>query len=326
MAYYKSNGKQKRPKTFKKTDKTVYYLYFEKKGDLVRIDSAWESKWKELQGTKPMLPQVMEIKENPREVELCLIWLWREFRVHPRRTWYKYEYELDQLVEMLPKKCPPHFTQEEVRRMYWLEFMRAGNPTGLAYKEFIRNLTHKLFTRTEIAPEDTEVWEDVPDEFRYFAYKAAQVSSLGRIRWWRDMMSEEIASDKKLKRRLLTLDHYHYAKTHIYDGNMCVTAPKSPHTQIRKIVLSAFREEIEEGLEISHLNGNKLDCRLENLTFIPTQEKPRQPKKRLSEADKKIIRTRCAFNRKHGHSLKAYALAVEYGVSVKTIYRTIQDS
>lgn len=321
----------KRQKVFNTKDAVIYFLYFEKRGDLIRIDSAIEKKWTAIQQNKPTLPQVMQIKENPREVELCLIWLWREFRVYPRRTWYKYQDELKQLIAIMPKVLPPHFTMEEIQRMYSLEYERAGSPTNSPYTSpepywnFIRNLTQKLFTRTEIAPEDTEIWEDVPDEFRYFAYKAAQVSNLGRIRWWREMMSEEIASEKKLKRRLLTLDHYHYAKTQVYNDNLCVTVYGKSPCQVRKIVLAAFRGEDQEGLVINHLNGNQLDCRLENLTYLPAQKISSRRKKHLSEVDKQAIRNRCAFNQKHGHPIKVNVLAAEYGVTVRTIYRVLQS-
>lgn len=90
----------------------------------------------------------------------------------------------------------------------------------------------------------TEIWNKIP------LYPDYEASNLGRVR---------------SKNRILKLDYsrrYPYAQLTINGRNKAVA--------VHRLVMYAFKGY--SNLDVDHINGNKLDARLENLEYVTSRE------------------------------------------------------
>lgn len=88
-----------------------------------------------------------------------------------------------------------------------------------------------------------------------------EVSNFGRIR-------RKYNDFKKIKGRIL--------KQHLKrNGYLCVDLSKESKVKtmtVHRIVAIAFLEKVEEKNQVNHINGNKMDNRVENLEWVTSQE------------------------------------------------------
>jgi DNA-binding XRE family transcriptional regulator len=91
---------------------------------------------------------------------------------------------------------------------------------------------------------------------------------------------------------------------------------------VAALVLRAFVGERPEGYEIRFINGNKRDCRLENLSYVPRSENRRRgeahPNSGLTAAQVAEIRRRYSED-----GAMQQKLANEFGVGRRTIRQIV---
>lgn len=159
-----------------------------------------------------------------------------------------------------------------------------------------------------------EIWKDIPDQIGDFHRKAAQVSNLGRVRWlWTG----------RVKRNKTTNSKYRHYKTHRHSHHLCICDWRNPHSRVDKLVLATFVGAIPEGMEITHMNGDKSDCRLENLTYATLVKKNRH---RLLSPERDSILAHWQSAQRNGLPLTIEKMAELWQVSSRTIYRILKQS
>ena len=123
---------------------------------------------------------------------------------------------------------------------------------------------------------EKETWLDIPGyEGRY------QVSDLGRVRAtfpFGGCPVPRIRTPWKNSRGYLTvtLCTPRSPKEPFYIGRPLRTHRKDETTPIGRLVVMAFRGKIPHGSQVTHINGDKTDNRLENLEVITPQESRRR--------------------------------------------------
>jgi hypothetical protein len=146
-----------------------------------------------------------------------------------------------------------------------------------------------------------------------------------------DLPNYQISSHGKVKSPKRTLNAYPNQKGYLrvalsYNG-------KIVQRSIHSLVLEAFVSKRPQGMVSRHLNGNKLDNRLENLAWGTTKENcldkvihgtllngESNPRSKLTLGQvKEIVSTYIPFHRKFG----AVPLAKKYGVHKVTIDKII---
>lgn len=156
----------------------------------------------------------------------------------------------------------------------------------------------------------------VPGFDGYFAVSNGTIlSAWERGRWRRPSGT--------LRRLATPLDNHGYPQVNLTN----MMSGQKRHFRLHRVILLAFVGPLPEGQETRHLNGDRTDCRLENLAYgTPTENMAdmirhrrtnrgeRNPLTRLSWSDVRIIRHRVAA----GEQQKA--LAAEYGVHPVTIH------
>ena len=156
-----------------------------------------------------------------------------------------------------------------------------------------------------------EIWKDVP------GCKGYQVSSLGRVRTLDRMVvgsdgREELHHGKILKPQRM--------KNRYLEVYVCVDGRRK-HRTVHSLVAEAFLGERPDGTDVMHLNGDRSDNRVENLTYGPRAENlhstyyygGKQANGKLSLEDVEDIRRRLV----RGES--ATAIARDYRVNISTI-------
>lgn len=101
---------------------------------------------------------------------------------------------------------------------------------------------------------ENEIWKDIPNfEGMY------QVSNLGRVK---SLPREWVPKEKVLKNKFNKKNGYYFVS---------LLLNRKPHTlNVHKIVAKTFLGD--SNLSVDHINGNKLDNRVENLRFVTTRQ------------------------------------------------------
>ena len=101
-----------------------------------------------------------------------------------------------------------------------------------------------------------ETWKDIPGYEGLY-----KVSNTGKVKSMNYRHSD-------VPRILATLDNgYGYRRVRLYNVNK-----KYKYYYVHRLVWEAFMGSIPEGLQINHLNENKADNRLENLSLCTAKE------------------------------------------------------
>jgi len=135
---------------------------------------------------------------------------------------------------------------------------------GKRFKNQIVKLTHGLHNV------DCEIWRDVVDYEGHY-----QVSNLGRVKTIKKERQEKI-----LKGTIHTNGYRHYCFWK--DG---VDSYYFGH----QLVAKAFLYNLERKMYVNHIDGNKLNNRLENLEWVTHQENMNHTKKHLVHKERSII-------------------------------------
>lgn len=297
------------------------FLYFERKSKELRIRALSETYQPKGNVLKKRI-----VSDNVEESERILIWLWKIYRVNKRKNAYKFN-EVRMWIKLLPSTFPSSLNQEKVKSLYWLEYQKAGlpDPGTVFYRTFFYKLLKLLFCSSTPLDENVEIWKAIPEQFGYFFRKSAQISSEGRIRWWRKIASKESQSPRKYKRKLLSQDEYVYAKPHIRYGTLCVYSENNPHFQLRRLMYETFIGSIPDSLKTGHLNGDKLDCHLENLTLVEGKNSPAPDRSRLTLTLKTTLLEEWASAKRNNQKLSFSQLALRHGVSPSTVSKFIRS-
>jgi hypothetical protein len=104
----------------------------------------------------------------------------------------------------------------------------------------------------------TELWRPIPGFADY------EASSLGRIRSWRNNHAARRSEPRVMRPRT---NRYGYPAVKLYSE-----PTRFSRVAAHRAVLLAFVGPRPEGMETRHLNGDKLDNRLENLAYGTAQE------------------------------------------------------
>src|SRR5215216_6025486 len=104
-----------------------------------------------------------------------------------------------------------------------------------------------------------EIWRDIPGtESRY------QASDLGRIRCM-------VTRGKWKAGRVLS--QRRHSRTHAYlVAKIALRGGRIRGWKVHQLVMAAFHGWPPPGLQVNHLNGEKLDNRLENLEYCTARE------------------------------------------------------
>lgn len=160
-----------------------------------------------------------------------------------------------------------------------------------------------------------EIWKPIPDTFGSFHWREAQVSNLGRVRYW--------WTSKDMRRRD---GRYRYYKPHINHGSLCVYDEANPHVRVKTLVMETFVGPRPEGCEITHLDGNIENCRLDNLAYSPIEEAIPLVRKHISAERRQFIRDRWESIKRNRLKVSAEKFAREEGISVSSLYRILRES
>lgn len=151
-----------------------------------------------------------------------------------------------------------------------------------------------------------EEWRDIPGyEGRY------QVSNLGRVRSV-DHYVTRLVKGRVLRPRIRK------------EGYPIVTISGKGPVDIHLLVASAFIGKRERGMQVRHLNGDKLDARAENLAY-GTQSDNEKDKLRYGGKQKKLTAAQVLEIRKRaeaGESEKT--LARDYGISRVSVQNIVK--
>lgn len=155
-----------------------------------------------------------------------------------------------------------------------------------------------------------EIWKDV------VGYEGIyQVSTLGRVK----SLPRIDCNGRPIRERLRRISFSNYAKVALCkDG-------KSETRRVHRIVLEAFVGPRPEGMECRHLNGDKFDNRLENLTWGTPEQNTEDTVKHgarvVGEAvyNAKVKETDVRAIRASKAPLKA--LVADYGLSMAQVSR-----
>lgn len=121
----------------------------------------------------------------------------------------------------------------------------------------------------------SELWLPVADAPGY------EVSSLGRVRSWRQHGTQRIKASRP--------DSLGYRRVDLYRHGRKVTA------SVHALVAEAFHGRRPDGLQVRHLDGNPANNEAENLAYGTASENNRD--KRLHGTDHNATKTHC----KNGH-------------------------
>ena len=152
-----------------------------------------------------------------------------------------------------------------------------------------------------------EEWRDIPGyEGRY------QVSDLGRVRSV-DHYVQRLVKGRVLRPRIRER------------GYPVVTLSGAGPKDVHQLVALAFIGPREEGQQVRHLNGNKLDPRAENLAY-GTQADNEKDKFRYGDKARKLTTTEVREIRKRAgeDGVTNTALARDYGVTETTIRQIVK--
>ena len=118
-----------------------------------------------------------------------------------------------------------------------------------------------------------EIWKDIPD------YEGYQVSNLGRVRTHNKISSSKLYKERHWKDRILRFKGQD--KPSVYKTGYRVSLWKNgkPHTLLvaRLVGFTFNNEDINNhNLTIDHLDGNRLNNKLENLELVSLGENIRR--------------------------------------------------
>ena len=153
---------------------------------------------------------------------------------------------------------------------------------------------------------EKEIWRDMPSDFRY------EISSLGRVK---------NKKTGKIRKPSSTPAGYQVIV-------LTYKNKKSKGVYVHREVMAAFKGECPGGLNVSHINGNNTDNRLENLCYETHLENIRRKKihgtqthgeshgtARLTEKEVSEIRN------KREAGMKLLEIANLYGISFQHVSR-----
>lgn len=114
----------------------------------------------------------------------------------------------------------------------------------------------------EASERETEEWRPAPD-----FEDAYEVSSMGRIRGLTRTMRHWKGGVARVPSRLLTPDaSTGYARVTMHSGGKMIRC------QVHRLVARAFLDGFMPNRHVNHINGNKLDNRVENLEWVTPRE------------------------------------------------------
>ncbi len=274
-----------------------YLLYLKQNGDDVRLE------YKDIDKLTEPEPELrLTQTKYPDEVKKILRWLLQSYDLKAPKGIYSHE-EIQDMLLTVPSLFPTALSTLGVQRFFYVESLTTG-------KQPLRDLMQKLFDDPVAAENIKEIWKPIPKHLGAFHWKRAEASSLGRIRW--------LWASKSYRR---PGSRYRFYNTHVNAGSLCICDNTNQHFRVRVAVMEAFVGPKPEGLEIIHLNGNKLDCRLENLTY-GVADKPRT---HLTEADKDRIRLQWESDQRHRAGTTLESMASRWNVSTRTISRVLRN-
>lgn len=103
---------------------------------------------------------------------------------------------------------------------------------------------------------------------------------------------------------------------------------KWPSIVVHLVICETFHGPCPEGMQAAHRNGNKLDCRAENLRWTTplanSMDRIQHGTQAHGEGHGNARLTESAVREIRSSSLSAIALAARHGVAVRTIYSVLQ--
>lgn len=103
--------------------------------------------------------------------------------------------------------------------------------------------------------------------------------------------------------------------------------------KIHKLIADAFLGECPEGMEVDHIDGNKLNSQLNNLEYVTHQENVQRARnlglqRQIKGSEQWLAKLTehqiTEIREKHRRGIKQSVLAVEYGVTQAAIYLIIK--
>ena len=166
---------------------------------------------------------------------------------------------------------------------------------------------------------DGEVWKPIE---RFIGY---EVSNLGRVRSVDRIVTRSDGKTIKIKGRILRDN----VGTNGYSYVICSINGKQHTIYIHKEVASAFIGE-PNGLDVDHINSNKIDNRLENLRYLTHFENSSRSNKgrHKDNSMEKNPRTKIVVGYLEGVEIERFDCAkkvsFKYGINYSTLKKHLQ--
>lgn len=170
-----------------------------------------------------------------------------------------------------------------------------------------------------------EVWKQIPDFPHYEASNLGRVRFVGRQQVVSDKLGRNYVRTHKPRIRKASTVPGHYAATTLYNNGI------RKHMEVHRIITLTFLGKCPPGLEVRHLDGNKLNNRLANLCYGTRRENiadvARHGRRRRGETAPSAKLTQKQVDAIRGAAARGVVqrrLAEKYGVGAMTISRIVR--